>query len=254
MLKKLLSLLLVVSVACMIASCDIKKSESNGDAIVEDNNSNANNSTENDEKDEEITPEKTGMSEEEWSSIFDEMSAVSNMSFTSLITTYELSGGTIDEIARSQVEIAENAIHEIITEGDTVESYYTQESGSIYRFMNQSGNWIKETVNHSSIPTIQMFNVLSLFKDMYNSMSYDFENNVYVCKNIVQNDPYVGTYTIYEVCIKFENDKISQLYYVIDAYMDSFEPTKTAVTYTFDNYGTTIVTLPTNYTESDSNE
>jgi hypothetical protein len=229
----------------MIASCDIKKSESNGDAIVEDNNSNANNSAANDEKDEEITPEKTGMSEEEWNSIFDEMSAVSNMSFTSLVTTYELSGGTIDEISRAQVEIAENAIHEIITtNGDTVESYYTQERGSIYCFINQSGNWIKETVNHSSIPTIQMFNVLSLFKDMYNSMSYDFENNVYVCKNKVQNDPYLGTYTIYEVCIKFENDKISQLYYVTDVYMDSLEPTKGAFTYKFNNYGTTVVTLP----------
>lgn len=200
------------------------------------------------------TPENIKMSEEDWNTIFETMSTVSNITFTSVATACLDDGGMGKELARAEVAIAGNITHDIITEGDTIERYYTIEDGISYQFIKQSGVWIKQSGNYSSGPTDQMFFHLSLLKDMYIDMTYNPENKSYVCKNKVKNDPLVGSYTIYETRIKFDGEIISEIYFVIDIFMDSYEPTKCAFTYTFDNYGTTIVTLPTNYTESDSNE
>jgi hypothetical protein len=229
----------------MIPSCDGNEAETTTTAPIGENTGSSSTIPESDSNDEENSPTAVKMSEEEWNSIFDAIQASSNMTFTALVTTCEPNGKAGTEISNTKVEIAGNTTHEIVTEGGISEYYYAIENSEIYRYENQSGVWVKQRVNNTSIPVTVMLNNLLRFKDMYSDMTYDSKNNVYTCENMVQNDPFIGSYTIYEIKITFVGGKISRLYYVSDTFINSSEPTRCAFTYDFSNYGTTTVVLPT---------
>ena len=208
---------------------------------------NTNSETNEGENTNNATPEYAKLSKEQWNTIFETMANISNVSFTILLTTDVDNNGTVAEISSASAEISENATHEIIIdESGTSEFYYTNENGTNYRFENQSGVWLKQSVNHSSSLKNVMINNILLFKDMYDEMNYNSENDTYFCKNRPQNDPFLGTYMYYEISIKISDGNISELTYIVDTFINSNTPTKCKYEFKFKNFGTTTVNLPSN--------
>ena len=193
-----------------------------------------------------------GMTKAEWDEAFENTSAAEN--FTFLQSNTRIPNDGEPSTSTSILETTEFASH-TTNPGSSFEAYHSIEDGNYYYYYNYGSGWTKKDADPGNSPigsaVIQQFT--ELFKDLYDELTYDPETNSYVGGGFVLNQR--GTdYTIHDFRIEFENGLISEIYYVSDMYSSSngemvLSGRGSSVIQIY-NYGTTVVELPTEYTDN----
>lgn len=196
------------------------------------------------------------MTKEEWDSAFEKSGMASNVTMTMTSTRNKFGEESIT---------SKSMLKTTATESQTIDldsgytTYHSIEDGKYYFYSPVGDTWAKHNANPESSPigSIVMQQYTTTFVGIYENLSYDKATDAYVGKNFVINQG-GRDFTIHDCYFKFVDGKLAEIYYVSDMYSsnDSGEMvlsgTGTAIL-TFSDYGTTVVELPTEYTDNTTN-
>ena len=197
----------------------------------------------------------TKMSKETWDEIFDQASTETNFTVYQENTRIPFNGETSSSV--SILETTETASH-TFSPASASETYHSIENGEYYYYFSTDGAaWTKNNANPQSSPigsaVIKQFT--DIFKDVYDYLTYDASQNAYIGSNFMLTQRGME-FTIHDFRIKFDGIHIVEIYYVSDMYGTSNGETvlsgRGACSLMFSNYGTTKVTVPTEYTDNTS--
>ena len=190
------------------------------------------------------------MSKEEWDAIFAQASKETNFTASQTATRSPYNGE--ERTDTSILQTTEFASH-TTAPGRESEAYHSIEDGQCYYYYTSDGiNWTKNYADPQNCPigspVIKQFT--DLFCGLYDQLNYDPQGDYYYAENITILDSN-REYLLPEFRIKFSNGKIVEIHYISYSYNGAGEITGTGTMHLeFYNYGTTVVELPTDYTDN----
>lgn len=193
-------------------------------------------------------PSGNTVTEQQWKEAFDFAASLGNKTFTYIMEINVFSSVEREKLTfLLQIDDIEKRIYgyesyETIYESIISEAYYSTESDKHFEYYKKDDIWIRYEND------IIFFDIGDIdddrwklpsesFKNRYSSFTYNKDNNQYETDSINIEDIY-DCGTVSNCIIKFDNGK---LFFIKVQFIDC------VITFTYSNYGTTSVTLPTEY-------
>ncbi len=147
--------------------------------------------------------------------------------------TYSLQRGS----ATQEIKVTQEYRYQSITENNVkMEQIFTKEDNKYISYENTTGSWTKNLISEETyLKSEKESDMCSYFKDDYNSFTY--ADGKYTAASLDKTDTMNAVLT--DVEITFKNGELFEIKFKVST-MDI----------TIDNIGTTIITLPVNYTDN----